>query len=383
MKQVDDKKRVKLKRKHPDYYLLVCALLILAFGVIMIYSSSTYKELQYSSDRHKLLYDTLRWDAIGAVVLVAAMLIRYDLYKKWNYLLVWSFYIITTFALILVMFTPLNRGVHRWITFGNYQFQPSELAKLSMIMALAAYLDRYLPWKRKWKPMLVHFGVLFALIALPSLLIYIEPNKSAAIVVAAIAFTVLFVDGANVFLVGGTGLIGLGLAYLQIKSAGDYAQRRLDIHMETADRMDDAWQISQSLIAFGLGGIRGVGLGNGTQNKLWLPDIWNDFILGNVAEELGLLGTAGLLLLYLFLIYRCIKVAMNAPDRFASLVVSGITVMLSIHIFLNYAVTTKLVPTTGITLPLVSYGGTSTVVFMGCIGLVLGISMFEKQEVTE
>ncbi len=378
------KRKPRLKRTHPDYVLLACTLVLLVFGVVMIYSSSNYNQLQFSSDRHKLLYDTLRWDAIGLAVLFVSTIIPYYWYKKWKHLFVWIFYAIVVTLLIVIMFQPASRGVHRWFNVGNYQFQPSELMKLAIILVLAAYLESVTPWGRKIGPMIVNFLILIVLvIGLPVFLIYIEPNKSTAFVVTAIGFTMLFLDGANIFLLGASASAAIGIVYAKIKSSNDYALERLVVHSDKTNVMDEAWQIRQSLIAFGLGGIRGVGIGNGIQNKMYLPEVSNDFILGNIAEELGLIGTASLLLLYLVVLYRCIKIAMGAPDRFSSLVVSGITVMLSIHIFLNYGVTTDLLPTTGITLPLVSYGGTSTVVFMACIGLVLGISMFQKVEVVE
>lgn len=369
----------RLRKGRPDYILIACTFLILAFGIVMIYSSSNYSQLQYTKNGQKLLNDTYVWAAAGTFVFVVAYSIRYSFYRRWNYLLPWVFLAVTFFLLVLVLFLPSVRGVHRWIPVFGYQFQPSELAKLAVIISLAAYVEKYQPWAGDWLRGLVHLGLLFVSLLLISGLIFLEPNKSTAFVVLIIGVIVLAVSGAKLLvLIPATGMVTVA-GYFYIVMTGQ--ARRFAVHFgELTDFSDAAWQINQSLFAFGLGGVLGVGLGGGTQNKLYLPEVVNDFILGNIGEELGFLGVVTLLLVYLVVIYRCFKIAMNAPDTFSALIATGVAVMLAVHVLLNYMVTTQIIPTTGITLPLVSYGGTSTVVFLGALGLVAGISTYKVEE---
>lgn len=378
---MDKNQASKLRRGHPDYALIVCTLVILAIGVIMIYSSSNYYELQYSKNSQNLLNDTVRWVAVGLAVFIAASSIKYTIYKKWNYAPVYAFFIITAIMLVSLFFLPAVRDVHRWIVVGGFQFQPSEFAKLSLVMALAAYSERYVPWSRSFWERVVHFFVLIGVIGLVAMLIYFEPNKSTAFVFVAIGFLLLFVDGVSVVGLIAVGASGVLLAYAQMLATGEL--RRINTFLGKDTNVQEAgWQIWQSLIAFGLGGVTGVGLGNGTQNKLYIPEVFNDFILANVGEELGFVGVVLLLLLYVVVIYRCFKIAMNAPDRFSALISAGVAIMLAVHVVLNYMVTTEIVPTTGVTLPLISYGGTSTVVFLGALGLVVGISKYRKVDIS-
>ncbi len=376
---MEKKQAPELRRKHPDYVLVVCTLLVVAIGVIMIYSSSNYYELQYSKNSQNLLYDTIRWVAVGFAVFFVAAGIKFTIYKKWNYAPIWLFFGTTVLMLVALFFLPSVRGVHRWIVVGGFQFQPSEFAKLALVMALAAYLERYVPWSRSFGERAVHFFVLIAAIGFVAGIIYFEPNKSTAFVIAAIGFILLFVDGVSVIGLIGVGVSGILLAYAQMLASGEL--RRINTFLgKNSDVQEAGWQIWQSLIAFGIGGVTGVGLGNGTQNKLYIPEVFNDFILANIGEELGFTGVVLLLMLYIIMIYRCFKIAMSAPDRFSALLSAGVAIMLSVHVLLNYMVTTEIVPTTGVTLPLISYGGTSTVVFLGALGLVVGVSRYQKVE---
>lgn len=378
----EQRKKKVLRRKQPDYILIACTFLILAFGIVMIYSSSNYYNLQHGRTIQGTLNDTYLWAFIGTFAFVTASLIRYTFYKKMRYFPVVLFFTLTLAGLVWVFFSDSVRGVNRWIFIGDYQLQPSEFAKLAVVMMIAAYVDKFKPWMGDWTRGLVHLGALFFVILFISGLIFLEPNKSTAFVVMMIGVLLLVISGARMLIVLPATALVTGAGYFYIVATGQAV--RLAVHFgDVVDYSAEGWQIYQSLIAFGLGGVLGAGLGNGTQNKLYLPEGFNDFILGNIAEELGFVGVVFLLLLYLVVIYRCFKIAMNAPDTFSSLLVSGIAIMLSIHVLLNYMVTTRMIPTTGITLPLVSYGGTSMVVFMGALGMVNGISTYAEDEVYE
>lgn len=365
-------------RKYPDFALVLCTFLLLAFGIIMIYSSSNYLELYQSKNSQKLLEDTWKWVIVGTFAFVSALLFPYTLFKKKNYFLIWVFLAFIVGLLVLVLFLPSIRRVHRWIVIGGFQFQPSEFSKIAIILAIAAWCEKFNLWKNGFRQHIKNLFFMYGAIGLIAGLVFIEPNKSAGLVIGAIGLLLIVIDGASVLISAGFGVSMLSLVFLYLKIT-DQTQRLGVFSGEISDLRDAAWQINQSLYAFGLGGVFGVGLGNGTQNKLWLPEVVNDFILGNVGEEFGFIGVVALLTVYLILIYRCFRIAMTAPDRFSALVSTGVGVMLSVHVLLNFAITTNVIPTTGITLPLVSYGGTSTLVFMGSLGMVAGISMYTEE----
>lgn len=367
-----------VRKKYPDPVLILCTFLLLAFGIIMIYSSSNYLELQYSKNSQKLLDDTWKWATLGTFVFLLALSFKYTWLKKRNYLLVWSFVALIVFLLILVLFLPPIRDVHRWILIAGFQFQPSEFAKFALILGIAAWCEKNNPWRRGARRGVRNFVMLILFISTVAFLVFIEPNKSTGIVIGMIGLILIMLDGASVWATGLFSGFMIVLVYLFLVVTQQ--TQRLGVFFGKVTEMKEAaWQINQSLYAFGLGGVFGVGLGNGTQNKLWLPEVVNDFILGNVGEEFGFVGVVALLTVYLILIYRCFKIAMLAPDRFSAVICAGIGTLLAVHVLLNYAITTNVIPTTGITLPLISYGGTSTMVFMGSLGMVAGISMYAEE----
>ena len=197
---------------------------------------------------------------------------------------------------------------------------------------------------------------------------------STAVIIAGVMFIMMFIAGLNliygVFLTAAAGLMGWVLVLL-----APYRLNRMIAFLDPFKyKNDESWQVIQSLYALGTGGAMGVGLGRSTQNKLYIPEPQNDFILATVGEELGLWGTVGLLIMFLILLYRCVKIAMNAPDIFSMLLASGITTMLGLQIIMNYAVATSSMPATGVTLPFISYGGTSVLILLGSVGIMLNIS---------
>lgn len=366
------------RRKYPDFVLILCTFLLLAFGIVMIYSSSNYLELQYSKNSQKLLDDTWKWATLGTFVFLFALSFKYTWLKKRNYILVWLFSALIVSMLVLVLFLPPIRNVHRWILIAGFQFQPSEFAKFAMILWIAARCEKTNPWGRGMHRGVRNFVILIAFISGIAFLVFIEPNKSTGIVIGMIGLILIMLDGASIWATGLFSGFMMAVVYLFLVVTGQ--TQRLGVFTgKVTEVREAAWQINQSLYAFGLGGVFGVGLGNGTQNKLWLPEVVNDFILGNVGEEFGFVGVVILLTVYLVLIYRCFKIAMLAPDRFSAVICAGVGTLLAVHVLLNYAITTNVIPTTGITLPLISYGGTSTMVFMGALGMVAGISMYAEE----
>ena len=247
---------------------------------------------------------------------------------------------------------------------------PAEIAKVGLILFYAYSLDKNHKRLNELSVLIVYVSI----IVLSGFLIMKQPNMSTAVIVTGIQCIMLFVAGlywryTGTVLVGGT-----AIAWFLVKSA-DYRMSRWTAFIDPfKDPSDDSYQVVQSLYALGSGGIGGVGLGMSTQNKLYIPEPQNDFILATIGEELGFIGTVILLVFFLILIYRCVKIAMNAPDTFSFFLATGITAMLTLQVLMNYAVATSSMPATGISLPFISYGGTSVVILLGSIGIMLNIS---------
>lgn len=364
----------KQEKGSPDWGLIIVTGFIVAFGMVMIYSASSYYAFEEYQDQNHFLTSTLTWLVLGLGIFAVTTFIPYRLYYKMS----WPIILVTIILLIAVYFSPAIRGEHRWITIGNYQFQPSEFSKLSMIVFIAFYLIRFQAAERttRFERMTLNIAIT-TLIGIVAALIFFEDNKSTAVVVAAISMGVLFVNGTSILYL--LSLMGIGAAgvFAIIFSKGGEALQRLQIFMNPFENiLDGGWQPSQGLFAFALGGVRGVGLGASTQNKLYLSDAHNDFILGIIGEEMGLWGVTILMILYVIMIYRCFRISLQAPDRFSSLIAAGVGIMISIHVVLNVAVNTQVVPVTGVTLPLVSYGGSSTLAYLIALGIVLNISRY-------
>ena len=280
--------------------------------------------------------------------------------------------------LLFLVFTPLGvseGGATRAIYVG-FTIMPGELAKVAVIVFTAAFLasdpKRILSFRRGIFPLIV-------LMAAVAGLIILQPNLSTAITVCGIIAGIMFIAGLEWKYVIGVGAVGGG-AMLTLALLGDnlgmeHWSKRLTSFMDPfADAQGDGYQVVQSLLALGSGGLFGLGLGKSIQKNLYLPEPQNDVILAIIGEELGLIGLLLLMALYGVLIWRCFHVCINAPDRFGMLLTGGITVMIGLQVILNVAVVTSSMPPTGVSLPFVSYGGNSLWIFMGCAGIVLNVS---------
>ena len=262
-------------------------------------------------------------------------------------------------------------GSRRWLGVGGLTLQPSELAKLAVILSFSALICRYRARMRTFRYGILPFaGILGAIIGL----LVLEPHFSASIIILAIGAVMLFLGGVRLFwFVGAFGAAGTGIALLL--TLFPYASSRINSWRDPfGDSSDQGYQIVQSLYTIGSGGLSGLGLGGSRQKFLYLPEEHNDFIFSVVCEELGFIGAALILCLFALLILRGYWIALHCRDRFSFLVVGGVTSLLAIQVFLNVAVVTNLVPCTGISLPMFSYGGTALLIQLFELGIVLSAS---------
>jgi cell division protein FtsW len=344
-------------KKPIDFWLLFTVVILLATGLITMFSASMpYANREYG-DLAYILKNQLKFALLGLVALFITANIDYHFYRKFT-IPIFGF---ALFLLILVLvpgFHGNDPKIRRWLYIGPINFQPSEIMKIALIMFFAHLMSKYdynVP--KFFKGFLLYF-VIFGIVAV---LLIKEPHLSCTIIVFAITVVMLFCAGAKIFHFILTGIPALaGLAYVALFT--DYMKDRLLSFKDPfMYKSDIGWQVVQSLYAIGTGGLFGKGLGKSMQKFLYLPEPHNDFIFAIIAEELGFVGCVAILLLFLMFMWRGIRIALYAPDRYGSLIAVGITSLIGVQCILNIAVVTASVPATGVALPLFSYGGTAVV----------------------
>lgn len=371
------KKRKKNKMKNIDYSML-CAILVLLFiGIIMVYSSSSYYALyEHESNNTDFFFiKQIIWSFFGIVGMFITMGIDYHSYKKYTS----TFVAGTIFLLVIVLFVGADiNGARRWIRLGFLSFQPSELAKYVVILYLAMLIDRGRGKIKEFKS-----GVLLHLIiaGLFAGLIILEKNLSITAIIMMVAFIMIFAGGAKIshlFSIIPIGIVvGAGLIFKE-----SYRVKRLTSFLDPwANPSSDSYQLIQSLYALGSGGFFGVGLGNSRQKALFMPEPHNDFIFAIIGEEIGLIGCAVIISIFVFIVIRGTIVAFRAKDNYGYLLAIGIVSVISLQAIINIAVVTGSMPVTGVPLPLISYGGTSLVFNLLALGILLNISRQSKEKI--
>lgn len=365
----------KKRERHFDPYIFYTTLTLVIIGIIMVFSSS-YVQAKFKMDnpyfflKRNIIYATI---GFGAMIFVSN--INYKRLEKLAPLIGG----ITVVLLILVL-TPLGiefNGAKRWLGVGGLTIMPSEIAKFAAIIIVSKVIDNK---KDKMNslingvlpPMLIS-GFFFVLIV-------VQPHLSTAGTLIMTTFVMLFVAGMDLKYV--YAMIGSGIGLLGAMIAIEpYRLKRLFAFLDPfKDPLGDGYQVIQSLYALGSGGLFGLGLGRSRQKFFYIPEPQNDFIFAIIGEELGYIGCIILLLLFVFFIYRCIRVAINCPDTFSCMLVTGITAQIGIQTVINIAVATSSMPVTGVPLPFISYGGSSLVILMAAVGVILNISRNVKLE---
>ena len=352
-----------------DQTLFVATLLLVCLSVIMVYSASAVVAMERYQSPYLFLTKQLMWATLGIAVLWIVMRVDYKMYREPVF--IWSALAIVTLCLIAVMFTTPVNNARRWFGVGGLGIQPSELAKLAAIFFIADMLERRMQRINELGYGLMPIGIVVgALVGL----VLIEPDFGTAMTLAVIAAVMIFAAGLSYTYVFGTILLALPLVAAVAMSAG-YRRRRLLTFMNPwEDPLGDGFQIIQSLIAIGTGGVTGKGLMGGVQKLFYLPEPHTDFIFSVISEELGLIGATLVVICFCIITWRGLRVTLSAPDRFGAFLALGLTTMVAVQAFMNMSVVLSLMPTKGIPLPLVSFGGSSLLINLVGMGVLLNVS---------
>ena len=353
--------------KNFDYLLFFTMIALCLYGLLVISTATQGHEV---GDPFSFVRRQAMWMGAGLVVLLAIISIDYINFYRWA----WYLYSLTLFSLVAVLFVGREGGgAARWIDLGVFDFQPSELAKFVVIVILARLLVDY-------KDKLIQISYLLPLLLLlapPMVLIFLQPDLGTALVFIIIFFGMLYMGGVPlkhlILLVGA----GIALSPLAWNEMMEYQRMRLLVFFNPEiDPLGHGYQLTQSIIAIGSGGIGGKGLYEGTQANLqFLPEQHTDFIFSVLGEELGFLGGAVLLSLYLILIYRVLKIGSLSKDNFGALICCGVAALLTFQVLVNIGMTLSMMPVTGLPLPFMSYGGNNMIMNIICIALVLNVGM--------
>ena len=358
-----------------DMPFLIILLVILVVGLICQYSAS-YPYFYYWNDGDSYFY--IRKQVMFALLGVAAMLIISTVdYHILHYFAIPAM-VISWVLLVVVLFS--GSDVRRWIRLPGLQFQPSEIAKFALILLFAHLISlnhkKMKTFTRGYLPFILILGVTCGLVV-------IEPHLSGTMLLLAIGLIIMYVGGTRLGYLLGTMGLGVGAVVYMVVFRG-YEQDRINVWLHPfeayATNRDEAWQTIQSLYAIGSGGLMGQGLGNSRQKHLFLPEPHNDFIFAVVCEEMGFIGAVLVILLFALLVWRGITIGMKSPDKFGSLLAIGLTAQVGVQVILNIAVVSNTIPNTGISLPFFSYGGTSLIMLLAQMGVVLAISRHSRAE---
>ena len=362
---------VRQRRGSIDLPFAALTLLLLTIGVVMVLSASYARAYYSAATGHNAAYYFMRqlgFALAGVGAMYALSLFPMQFYRRMSFLVLAA----AAGLLALVPVIGVSQGdAKRWISLGFTTFQPSEIAKIGIILYFAALICKFKGRMRTVRYGILPFaGVLLIIVAL----LVMEPHFSAAIIIIAIGAVMLFLGGVRLYWFVGA-LIAALAALGVIMTFFPYASSRITTWLDPfANTSGSGYQIVQSLYAIGSGGLFGLGLGQGRQKYLYLPEEHNDFIFPVVCEELGFVGAIAILILFALLVIRGYWLAMHMRDRYSFLVTAGITTLLAIQVILNVAVVTNLVPCTGISLPFFSYGGTALLIQLAEMGIVLSAS---------
>jgi len=357
--------------------ILLLLIILLSIGTIMIYSSSSINAWKYQDDSFFYLKRHLVFLCIGFVFMFFAMALELSQIRKWSKII----FFFSLILLVLTLFPGIGRqvaGAKRWLKLGPIGFQPSELVKLTFLIYLADFLSR----KQKIISNFFH-GLLPVLIglAIPTLLILMQPDLGTAISFVCVTFIMLFISGLSIKYFAGAFLLGMPVLYFLIFSV-PYRRARIFAFLNPwADPKGAGFQIIQSQIALGSGGLFGLGLGQGKQKLFYLPAAHTDFIFSVIGEEIGVIGGVVVVMLFMFLLLQMIKIVRLCNDDFNRFLTMGIVILMGLEIVINMGVSLGLMPTKGLPLPFISYGGSALVFDMAAIGLLLNASRRDELQV--
>jgi cell division protein FtsW len=365
------------KKLYPDKWLFAATIGLALFGVVMVYSASA---MLAQSEHHGHFYYVIKqaiWTAIGLVAMLAAM--QFDYNRLRDRRIVYGLLLLTVFMLLAVFaFSPIN-GARRWIKFSGLSVQPSEVSKLALAIFLAYYLEKHVGQERDFWRTFFPCGMVTALLAA---LVVAEPDFGTSLMLAVTFVVVVYAAGARLSHLAMAAAPALAVAAGLLIFVPWRMARLVTFLDPWADPQKTGFQVVQSLIAVGSGGPNGLGFAQGKQKMLFLPFAHSDFIFAVIGEELGLVGTLAVLLVFGLFLWRGIRTSLLAPDRFGKLLALGIVSGIVAQALFNMSVVLSLVPTKGIPLPFISYGGSSLVPTLAAVGILLNISQHSTGSIT-
>ena len=353
-----------------DFGVVALVVILSLFGVAMVFSAGYYETINFSEpDPLYYLRRQMFFVVTGLAIMFLFANLNYRLYK--NTYVFAAILSLAMLGIVMLVGTSVNQS-QRWIDLGFIRITPSEFSKVLMIMFTSGFLAS----NPKAVKSIKGLAVLALVMGLHFWLIISQPNLSTAIVILAIMIAVMLVAGLNILfmIIPAIGVVGLYFYIITSKTPLHWYKRIESFMNPFADRQGDGYQVTQGLIALGNGGLKGLGFGRSVSKNLYLPEPQNDFILAIIGEELGFIGFLVLMLLYIILLFRLFMIALKARDRLGLYLATGVAVMLGLQVIINVAVVTSSMPATGITLPFISYGGTSIWAFMIAMGVALNVS---------
>ena len=355
--------------------MLYLTLVLVVVGLIMMFSASYANALYYKNDGFHYIKRQAAFAALGLVAMMAISYFPYRLLHKKDF--PWIAFAASWLMLLATLGMPEINGSKRWIVIGGFTFQPSEIVKFTIILLFAHMIAQRPTQMRDFRMGFLRFMVPLGLVVM---VMMCQTHLSGTILICIFAFVVMIVGGSRLshFVATAAIVIPAGLLALFTIPALGYAKKRVLTMFSGGDAAGDAYQINQSLLAIGSGGLFGLGLGNSRQKQLYVPEPQNDFIFSIIVEELGFIGGAVIIMLFMYFVFRGIKIALGARDKFGALLVTGITAQIGVQALLNIAVVTATIPNTGISLPFFSQGGTSLFLLLCEMGVVLSVARYSS-----
>lgn len=353
-----------------DSIILICTIVIMGIGIVMVYSTSAVIAMERFNDPQFFLKRHCLWLIFGFIAMITIMRIDYREIRRFTYPL-----LLASVILLILVFIPhfgkAAGGARRWLSFGLISFQPAELVKFTLVLFLAHSLvkrkDCLNDFTDGYLPNLIVIGVFF-------ILILIQPDLGSVVVISIVAFILMAVAGIKPSFLVKSFLMMIPFLYIAVFNVG-YRRKRIMAFLDPwNDPLNTGFQTVQSFMALGRGGFFGFGLGEGKQKLFYLPEPHTDFVFSVLGEELGFIGTLSVIILFLILIWRGIRVSLRAPDLYGTYLSLGIILTIGIQVVINMGMVTGLLPTKGLPLPFISVGGSSLVVTMVSIGVLLNIS---------
>jgi cell division protein FtsW len=361
-----------MQRIKPDFWLILLTFLLVGFGLVMVFSTSYYKGILDYQNSYYFFNKQLLFAGVGLILFFIFSNIPYPWYRKHIGKLI---FVCVLILIIVLLFGDITNGARRWLNFGTFTFQPSEFVKIAMILYTASIMVKKQAVLHNFKKTILPPLTVITIICG---LLVIQPHYSATIIIFATCMIIIFCAGAKLrqlLLLASAGLpILVGVLFLD-----QYRVNRvMTLFNPFNDPQNHGYQVIYSLYAIGPGGITGVGLGNSIQKMAYLPEAHTDFIFSIIAEELGFIGAGTLIILFTIYVIRGVRIALQAPDLFGTLLGIGIVTMFAIQVVFNIGVVTALLPVTGVPLPFISYGGSSLMFQLIATGILLNISRYKR-----